>query len=311
MRVAGIDCGTNSIRLLIADYQDGRLTDLVREMKIVRLGQDVDKTGRLADEALERTFAAIDDYARAIKEHQVQKVAFVATSASRDAENAAEFVAGVEARLGIKPAVISGHTEASLSFLGASSGLPTDLPLPKLVVDIGGGSTEFAFGAEELESAISVDMGCVRVTERFAGKVNEAPAREFVQALLTEVEKVIDLGKVKTLVGLAGSVTSLTALALGLDSYQPEKIDGTFLSVPEIRQTTERMRLATPEEKAQMGFLHPQRADVIGAGALIWEEIVTQVADRVRQAGGELTGAYTSEHDILDGIALGVATGKL
>ncbi|OKL46346.1 exopolyphosphatase [Boudabousia liubingyangii] len=306
--LAGIDCGTNSIRLLIAQQQeDGTLKDLVREMKVVRLGQDVDKTGRLAPEALERTFAAVEEYAQKIREYDVQKALFVATSASRDAENAADFVSGVKARLGIEPAVISGDQEAQFSFSGALSGVGSSLTGPLLVVDIGGGSTEFVRGTETAQAAISTDMGCVRVTERFLkdGRVEEA--KEFINGLLDEADQVVDFSSINTLVGLAGSVTTITAYALGLEKYDPQRIDGTQLSPQDVIKACEGLRQASEEAKAQMGFMHPGRRDVIAAGALIWQLIVERLLAAREEAGQELNPVVTSEHDILDGITLAAA----
>ncbi|OKL50272.1 Ppx/GppA phosphatase family protein [Boudabousia marimammalium] len=308
MRVAGIDCGTNSIRLLIADVdQQGKLHDIERLMKVVRLGEDVDKTGRLAPQALERTFTALDEYVALIRQHGVKHTLFVATSASRDAENAGEFIAGVERRLGVGPRVISGDQEAAFSFTGAMAGVPATAPRPVLVVDIGGGSTEFAIGSKSVEASISVDMGCVRVTERFLRSGAEDEAHQYVNQLLDDADRVVDFSKVGTLVGVAGSVTTITAHALGLKRYDPAAIDGAALTVEQIHASTEALRFASSAEKAQMLFMHPGRRDVIGAGSLIWEMIVDRVSAEVSQAGRQLGKIITSEHDILDGITLGAA----
>ncbi|MBV7364201.1 Ppx/GppA family phosphatase [Actinomycetaceae bacterium TAE3-ERU4] len=304
-RVAGIDCGTNSIRLLIADrYEDGHLEDIVREMRIVRLGEDVDKTGRLASQALERTFAALDEYAHLIRSHGVEKVMFVATSASRDAENSAEFVAGVESRLGIKPEVIAGTREAELSFRGATSALKPSSLKPVLVVDIGGGSTEFALGTDDLSASISVDMGCVRLTERFLKEGKREDAELFIDELLDRADEVVNFSQVATLVGLAGSVTTITAHALGLDEYDPERINGASLTLEQVDNSCAALFYASASEKEKMSFMHPGRRDVIAAGALIWSKIINRVDSEVARAGGRLGEIITSEHDILDGIAL-------
>ena len=225
MRVAGIDCGTNSIRLLIADIEDGALTDVVRRMEIVRLGEGVDKTGRLSEAALERTRKALTDYAGQIRDLGVPegRVRMVATSASRDAANADEFTAMVKGILGVAPEVITGDEEAALSFGGAVRGLPSTVDAPYLVVDIGGGSTEFVLGAETVEAAKSVDIGCVRMTERHLH--DDPPTAAQIEAAVADITAAVDTAlttvdpsrTARTLVGLAGSVTTVTALVLGLD----------------------------------------------------------------------------------------------
>lgn len=309
--VAGIDCGTNSIRLLVADYKNGRLHDRERLMKIVRLGQGVDETGQFHPEALARTFSATEEYAQICDKHQVESVRFIATSASRDASNREEFFAGIKARLGVEPEVISGHEEASLSFAGAVSGLPEGLPEPIMVVDIGGGSTEFVMGSNgKVDAAISTNMGSVRLRERFAVEgseiIDEACAREMIAGLLSEAGQVVDFSSVGTLVGVAGTVTTVTARSLGLTQYEPEKIDGAEFTPSEIYKATEWLRHAPVADKAAEGYMPAGRADVIGAGALIWEEIVRHL-EAIKPQGRPLERVITSEHDILDGVTLGVA----
>jgi exopolyphosphatase/guanosine-5'-triphosphate,3'-diphosphate pyrophosphatase len=309
VRVAAVDCGTNSIRLLVADIDPatGTLTDLDRRMRIVRLGQDVDRTGRLAPEALERTFAACREYAEVIRAHGVtpERTKFVATSASRDAENRDEFVRGVVSILGVAPEVISGDQEAEFSFTGATRELTgaEGLAKPYLVVDIGGGSTEFVLGDDTVTAARSVDMGCVRMTERHLvvdGARVDPPTAERIAAITADVDAALDLAaatvpleRARTLVGLAGSVTTVAAIALGLDAYDPVAIHHSRISLQQVRDVTGRLLAATHAERAAIPVLHEGRVDVIGAGALVLLRIM------------EKTGAkevVVSEHDILDGI---------
>ncbi|MDH6116653.1 Ppx/GppA phosphatase family protein [Kitasatospora sp. GAS204B] len=308
-RVAAVDCGTNSIRLLIADLDPttGEISDLDRRMLIVRLGQDVDRTGRLAPEALERTFAACREYAAVIASYGVgpERTRFVATSASRDAENSAEFTKGVREILGVEPEVVSGDEEAQLSFTGATKELTgTAVPAPYLVFDLGGGSTEFVLGGERVQAARSVDIGCVRLTERhFAGSevptaAQIAAARVDVEAALDQAAEVVPLSEAASLVGLAGTVTTVAAIALGLPAYDSTAVHHSRLSLAQVREVTERLLAATHAERAAIPVMHPGRVDVIGAGALVLLAIME------RTGAGELV---VSEHDILDGIAWSVA----
>lgn len=306
-RVAAIDCGTNSIRLLIAEEQsDGSLRDIARDMKIVRLGYGVDRTGRLDREAIERTLAATREYARVIEGSAVEGVRFAATSASRDAENRAEFIDGVRDILGIEPEVIEGREEASLSYRGAVATLPDPGPSPRLIVDIGGGSTELVFGDEEPRAEISLDMGSVRLTERHlsADRVSEGDieaATRDIDALLDSAAGTIDLASVRGIVGVAGTVTTLTAVALGLEEYTPELSHGARIEAEDFTALSYRILRSTSEELATFPAIHPGRIDVIGAGALIWARIL----ERVAREGG-LERVTTSEHDILDGLAMSV-----
>lgn len=302
-RVAGIDCGTNSIRLLVADVhpETGELVELDRRMTIVRLGQGVDKTGRLAPEALERTFAACRAYAEVIKELGAEKLRFVATSASRDAENRQDFVNGVVEILGVEPEVITGDQEAAFSFTGATGELHGDDR--RLVVDIGGGSTEFVVGNKHVEAARSVDIGCVRLTERHVR--HDPPTAEEVAAIRADVRAALDLaaetvpiGTAETLVGLAGSVTTVAAIALGLPEYDSEKIHHSRISAERVAGVTDMLLASTHDERAAITVIHPGRVDVIIAGALVLREIVERVG---------ASEVVVSEHDILDGIALSVA----
>ncbi|MGW3652741.1 Ppx/GppA phosphatase family protein [Streptomyces sp. NPDC000878] len=311
-RVAAIDCGTNSIRLLVADADPvtGELVELDRRMTIVRLGQGVDRTGRLAPEALERTFAACREYAGAIKEHGAERLRFVATSASRDAENRDEFVRGVLDILGVEPEVISGEQEAAFSFTGATKELTgrDDLARPYLVVDIGGGSTEFVVGDEQVRGARSVDIGCVRMTERHLvrdgvvvdppGDVEIAAIRADIEAALDLAEQSVPLGEARTLVGLAGSVTTVSAIAQDLPAYDSEAIHHSRVSLDRVREITEVLLRSTHAERAAIPSMHPGRVDVIGAGALV----LLSIMERIGAAE-----VVVSEHDILDGIAWKVA----
>jgi exopolyphosphatase/guanosine-5'-triphosphate,3'-diphosphate pyrophosphatase len=313
-RVAAIDCGTNSIRLLVADVDPdaGTLVDLTRRMEVVRLGQGVDRTGRLAPEALERTLAAARRYADECRELGVEATRFVATSASRDAENRQDFVDGVLDALGVEPEVVDGQEEARLSFRGATGVLAGRHPGPFLVVDLGGGSTELVLGTTRPDAAYSMDVGCVRMTERHLLSDPPTPAELLaahadVAAALDAAAQVVPLGDAVTLVGLAGTVTTVTAHALGLPAYDPHAIDGSVLPVEGVLVACDDLVLRSRAERAALGFMHPGRVDVIGAGALVWHDVVTRVRDEVAAAGGELTEVVTSEHDILDGIAWSVA----
>ncbi|MGW0906760.1 Ppx/GppA phosphatase family protein [Streptomyces sp. NPDC002853] len=306
-RVAAIDCGTNSIRLLVADAdpETGELVDLDRRMTIVRLGQGVDKTGRLAPEALDRTFAACREYAEVIKSHGAERLRFVATSASRDAENRDDFVRGVLDILGVEPEVITGDQEAEFSFTGATKELTGSdhLAKPYLVVDIGGGSTEFVVGDDTVRAARSVDIGCVRLTERHIRTDPPAPAeldavRADITAALDLAEESVPIGEARTLVGLAGSVTTVSAIALGLDAYDSAAIHHSRVSLEQVREIVARLTGATHDERAAIPVMHPGRVDVIVSGALVLLSIMERTgADEV----------VVSEHDILDGIGWSIA----
>ena len=301
-RVAAVDCGTNSIRLLVADEANGRLTDVLREMRIVRLGQDVDRTGRLAPEALVRTFAALRDYAALIELHGASRVRMVATSATRDASNAEEFVRGCTEILAFVPDVVSGLEEARLSFRGATYEL-VGAPGPYVVADIGGGSTEIVVGTDDAEESVSVDIGCVRLTERRLR--SDPPTAEEVEGAVADVDAAlaraaesVDVGRALTFVGMSGSVTTVAALALGLTAYDPEAIHLTHLSRETVEDVTAALLRQTRAERAASGAMHPGRVDVIGAGALVLREIMRRWS---------LREVVVSERDILDGVALSLA----
>ena len=304
-RVAAIDCGTNSLRLLVADVaEQGSSVELERTMEVVRLGQGVDRTGAFAPEALQRTFSAVDRAAALIARHQPEAIRFVATSASRDVSNREEFFAGIHARLGVEPDVVTGDEEAALSFAGATRELG-DTGAPFLVVDLGGGSTELVLGARDVEAARSLDVGSVRMTERHLhddppSAAQVAAARADVDAALAACD--VPLARARTLVGVAGSITTITAAAIELAEYVPGVLHGVRLPLDQVRAACDRLLHATRAERAAMPFVHPGRVDVIGAGALVWRTVL----DRVEAEAG-ITEVVTSEHDILDGIAVALA----
>jgi exopolyphosphatase/guanosine-5'-triphosphate,3'-diphosphate pyrophosphatase len=303
--LAGIDCGTNSIRLLVGDVDEhGRLHESARLMEIVRLGEGIDRTGEFSAAALDRTFSAIDRYAAVMTELGVTRARFVATSASRDARNRDAFVAGVRERLGIEPEVISGLEEAALSFTGAIRGLPGGLVVsPPLVVDIGGGSTEFVLGSEGPEHSVSVDIGCVRMTERHLHSDPPTPAE--IDATWRDVKTAVEtagtavpFGEAGCLVGLAGTVTTVAAMAMDLPEYDAEVLHGSVISTDEVADVTDRLLAMTKAERAVLPFMHPGRVDVIAGGAMVLLAALQAAAqDRV----------IVSETDILDGIVYTIA----
>jgi exopolyphosphatase / guanosine-5'-triphosphate,3'-diphosphate pyrophosphatase len=300
-RVAAVDCGTNSIRLLIADIDTERsvLTDIAREMRIVRLGEGVDRTGRLSPAALDRTIGALREYAGLIARASPAGVRMVATSATRDAENAQEFVDRVKDVLGVAPEVVTGDEEARLSFAGATREL-TDTPAPYLVTDIGGGSTEFVLGGPEgVSGGRSVDIGCVRMTERHLR--SDPPTDAEIAAATADIDSALELvaasipaERASTLVGLAGSVTTVAGIALGLASYDPERIHHSWIPAARVHEIATELLGQTRAERAAIGVMHPGRVDVIGAGALVLDRIMIRFG---------FPDVLVSEHDILDGIA--------
>ncbi|GAA2163870.1 exopolyphosphatase/guanosine-5'-triphosphate,3'-diphosphate pyrophosphatase [Humibacillus xanthopallidus] len=313
LRVGAIDCGTNSIRLLVADIDPatGSLVDLHRRMEIVRLGHGVDRTGVIAPESMERTLRVTREYAVTCRELGAERVRFVATSASRDARNAEEFISGVRTAFQedfgaeVAPEVVSGQEEASLSFSGATGGLAAlGVRGPYLVVDLGGGSTEFVRGTDHVEASRSVDIGCVRLTERHLA--TDPPTQAEIEAATADIDAAIDLAEqsvpfdgVATLVGLAGSVTTITAHLLRLPAYSAERVHLTRSTPEAMIAASSDLLSMTRAERAALPYLHPGRVDVIGAGGLVWRRIVARVAQR-----SGITEIVTSEHDILDGIAL-------
>jgi exopolyphosphatase/guanosine-5'-triphosphate,3'-diphosphate pyrophosphatase len=335
--VAAIDCGTNSIRLLIADITPERdperglgatdtarpapLTDVTRQMRIVRLGEGVDRTGRLSPAALGRTMAALAEYAGLIAETRPEAIRMVATSATRDAANAQEFTDRVRAILGVAPEVISGDDEAWLSFTGATrelAGTPLAAtgacPPPYLVTDIGGGSTEFILGgpgeagsrdrtSRDQLSGRSVNIGCVRMTERHLHGDPPLPAE--ITATIKDIDAALELAaetvpaeKARTLAGLAGSVTTVAGIALGLGEYDSARIHHSRVSAARVHEIAGQLLAMTRAERAAIPVMHPGRVDVIGAGALILDRIMTRFG---------FAEVLVSEHDILDGIAWSLA----
>jgi exopolyphosphatase/guanosine-5'-triphosphate,3'-diphosphate pyrophosphatase len=305
-RVAAVDCGTNSIRLLIADKVGGRLQDVHREMRIVRLGQGVDATGQFAPDALARTKAALVDYAELLRSFEVTKVRMVATSAARDAANRDVFFEMTAEVLGaVVPGavaeVITGTEEAALSFHGAVDELdPASAPF--VVVDLGGGSTELVLGSRDVEASFSADIGCVRLTERClpddpptAEQV--AKARAVAAEILADAFAAVPMQDVRTWVGVSGTVTTLSALALRLPDYDADAVHLSRLSLPDLHRVTAELLAMPRDRRAALGPMHPGRVDVIGGGAIVVEELARGFA----RAG--CTELVVSEHDILDGIA--------
>ncbi len=309
--VAAIDCGTNSIRLLIADRVDHRLRDIHREMRIVRLGEGVDATGRFAAEALARTEAALADYAVLLREHGVRKLRMVATSATRDAENRDEFFAMTAGVLGeVVPGaiaeVITGSQEAELSFNGAVGEL-NSAAAPFVVVDLGGGSTEVVFGdARGVQASYSADIGCVRMTERCLHSdpptaIEVAEARDVVRDRLSEALRFVPVEQAKTWVGVAGTFTTIAALARGMDTYDPEAIHLSRTGFDAMLAVCDQLIGMTRAQRAALGPMHAGRVDVIGGGAIVVQELAAAMSER---AG--IDELVVSEHDILDGIALSI-----
>jgi len=298
MRVAAIDCGTNSIRLLIADIDGGNFREIHRDMEVVRLGQGVDKTGQFHPDAIVRTLAAVDKFAIEIAKRGIEKIRFCATSATRDATNRDLFIDGVKARLGIAPEVIPGEVEAALSFQGATRDFrATDGPF--LVIDIGGGSTEFVFGTTEVEFAKSVNIGCVRMTERhFTGGDADpgqiAAAIEDIDEAIAQAAKIVPITQSKTVIAVAGTATTVAAAALELDSYDRYAIHLSRISAEKVHAASKSFLSMKREDREALGYMHPGRVDVIGAGSLVLSRIMLA------------TGAaefVASESDILDGMA--------
>lgn len=297
--MAAIDCGTNSIRLLVADVTGGSLREISRDMEIVRLGEGVDRTGRFDERAVERTLSALDGFIAQMRRRGVERVRFCATSATRDATNRQIFVDPVRERLGLEPEVISGSEEAALSFRGATKEFrPDDGPF--LVVDIGGGSTEFVLGRQEVESAMSVNIGCVRMAERHLH--SNPPSRESLDSAITDIDAAIaqvrervDFSAAKKLIAVAGTATTVAAASLGLESYDRYAIHLSEILAPEAHRVAIMFQNMDREQIAALGYMHPGRVDVITAGALVLSRII--------HASGA-SSFIASESDILDGIAL-------
>jgi len=307
-RVGAIDCGTNSIRLLIADVAEGRLREMHREMRIVRLGQGVDASGEFAQEAIARTRSALTDYTALLARFEVCKARMVATSATRDAANRQEFFAMTAEVLaaavpGAVAEVISGKEEAALSFRGAIAELDCEEG-PFLVVDLGGGSTELVLGSTDVEASFSADIGCVRLTERCLHSdpptaAEVAAARELVRERLGEALRAVPVDRARAWVGVAGTMTTLSALAQEMTTYDPQAIHLSRVGFSELLDVCDQLIGMTHAQRAALGPMHEGRVDVIGGGAIVVEEIALVLGQR---AG--IDELIVSEHDILDGIAL-------
>lgn len=309
-RLAAIDCGTNSIRLLIADATGGRLRDVHRETRIVRLGQGVDATGQFAPDAIARTRAALADYASLLGAHGVERVRMVATSAARDVANRDVFFAMTADVLGVVlpgavAEVITGAEEAELSFRGAVGELDCSAA-PFVVVDLGGGSTEIVLGGDRVVASHSADIGCVRLTERCLRSDPPTPreveaARRVVRERLGVALGVVPVEGARTWVGLAGTMTTLSALAHRMTTYDAAAIHLSRVGADDLLAVCERLIGMTRSQRAALGPMHEGRADVIGGGAIVVEELAREL--RARAGIDEL---IVSEHDILDGIVLSI-----
>ncbi len=296
---AAIDCGTNAIRLLIATVDGNKVSDRLREMRTVRLGEGVDTTGEFSNAALERTFAACREYAELLMQYEVKELRFIATSASRDVSNRDAFIVGVKETLGVEPEVIRGDQEAELSYRGALSGLHVQGPV--LVADIGGGSTEFVTSLPDGSLASkSLNIGCVRMTERHLH--SDPPTRQEIETAISDIDNQIELihrtisiNSGTTFIGLAGSVTTVAAMAMGLNDYDADLIHGSVVSIEEVDAVTDKLMHMTRAQRAELRFMHPGRVDVIGGGALVLRE-------SMRILG--FNRVLVSEKDLLDGVVL-------
>lgn len=301
-RVAAIDCGTNSIRLLIADIADGKFREVYRNMQIVRLGQGVDQNKAFHPDAIDRTLKAVADFSTEIARRGVSKIRFCATSATRDAANRDLFIDGVNSFLGIKPEVISGEEEAALSFFGATKELHQS-GAPYLVIDIGGGSTEFVFGTEKVDFAKSQNIGCVRMSERHFSSLppsaNEiANAQRDIDEAISEAAKLVPITEAQTVIAVAGTATTVAAAALGLNEYDRYSIHLSRVTAEKTHEVAQRFLHMNRQEIAALPYMHEGRVDVIAAGSLVLSRIM------------ELSGAkefVASESDILDGMAWSLA----
>ena len=302
-RVAAIDCGTNTIKLLIATVTADGLNEDVREARMVRLGQGIDRTGVFAEEALQRAFGAIDEYATLIREHGVEKVRFVATSATRDAANAATFIDGVRARLGVTPEVVTGAEEAALSFGGAARNLRGTPEPPVLVIDIGGGSTELILGDGPtlgVGESDSMDIGSVRLHERHLR--SDPPTREEIEACVRDIDAHLDACPVdpaaaNTVVAVGGTMIQLAMGLLELAAYDRTATDHAEVAPDDVYRLVDRLLAMTVEERLALPWMHPGRADVIAAGGVILSRILRR---------SRVESLLVSESDILDGIAWSV-----
>ena len=297
-RVAAIDCGTNSIRLLIADITNGKFQEVLRTMEIVRLGQGVDENKSFHPDAIVRTLTAVKSFRDLIASKGVEKIRFCATSATRDAANRDLFIDGVREILGVQVEVIPGEEEARLSFLGATKELDQNQS-PFLVVDIGGGSTEFVLGSEKVDLAKSVNIGCVRMSERHL--TSQPPTMDQIARAIVDIDlaitqaaSVVPITTAKSLIAVAGTATTVAAAALELSEYDRYAIHLSRISAEKVHKVAQMFQSMSKDEIASLGYMHPGRVDVITAGSLVLSRIMAA------------TGAsefVASESDILDGIA--------
>ena len=297
-RVAAIDCGTNSIRLLIADISNGIFKEVVRSMEVVRLGQGVDKNKSFHPDAIKRTLDAVEMFSEVIASKGVERIRFCATSATRDATNRSLFTDGVREILGVEVEVIPGEEEAMLSFNGATKELMQN-DAPYLVVDIGGGSTEFVFGSNKVENAKSVDIGCVRMSERhFTSQPTtmDQVARAIIDidSAIAKAASVVPISNAKTLVAVAGTATTVAAAALELKEYDRHLIHLARISADKVHKVSAMFQSMNKDEIANLGYMHPGRVDVITAGSLVLSRIM---------AATSASEFVASESDILDGMA--------
>lgn len=317
--VAGIDCGTNSIRLKIARVDDQGMHEIVpRILRAIRLGQDVDKTHRFAQDALDRAYTAAAEFAGVLAQHPVDAIRFVATSATRDAVNRDTFEDGIEQILGVRPEVIPGTEEADLSFLGATSVVSRgELEPPYLVVDLGGGSTELVLGGDgidapstQVQAAFSMDIGSVRMTERHLR--HDPPSETEIAEAIADIDEHIDeafrtvpAGRTRTIIGVSGTVTTMTALAMGLKEYDHTVVDGHRLSLEDAYAVDDKFLRMTRVERREYKTIHPGRIDVVGGGAVVWSRVLARVSEAAKADHGEAIDSFVaSEHGLLDGIVL-------
>jgi exopolyphosphatase/guanosine-5'-triphosphate,3'-diphosphate pyrophosphatase len=298
--VAAIDCGTNSTRLLVRS-PEGKTLD--RLMRITRLGKAVDSTGRLDPAAIERTIDVLREFRGVMDSFGVDRVRMSATSAARDADNADEFFDAAEAVVGVRPELLSGEEEGRLSFLGATSDLdPAHGPF--LVVDIGGGSTEFSYGTTECEATLSLDIGCVRLTEKYLE--HDPPLPEELSACISVVEVFVDdvvraipqAPDAATFVGLAGTITTVAAVELGLQTYERDKVHHFRLTKPAAEDVFRTLATESFDERVENPGLERERADVIVGGTCILVTIMRRMG---------FAECLVSEADILDGLAITAA----
>lgn len=316
--VAGIDCGTNSIRLKIARVDEQGMTDIVpKVLRVVRLGESVDATGRFADSALARVHAAAEEFAQILEEHNVQALRFVATSATRDAKNRVVFEDDMEHLLGVRPEVISGLEEARLSYMGAISAFArSQIQYPALIMDLGGGSTELVLGGDGVHTAVdqvqasySMNIGSVRMTERH--DLYDQPDDANVEAAIVDIDEHLDVAcahipieQTRTFVGVSGTVTTMAALALNLPEYDASRVNGIRLPFAQVEQVDTKFLHMSREQRRAYKAIHPGRVDVVGGGALVLNRVIARVQERVVASSGELNELLISEHGLLDGIVL-------